>query len=128
MRSALGLLGLIVTLLIGLQVYRSAAKTTTGETAAKALIQTADIVGVRNDLIAMANAERAHMALNGRYAPLQELFSNGDLRIDPSREREGYVFTADVSDNAFVIRAAYQGSAKDMPDMSINQIMQIAQE
>lgn len=49
---------------------------------------TVDLIGVRNDLLAIAQAERSHAALNnGAYVSLDELRSSGDLAM--SRDRRG---------------------------------------
>jgi hypothetical protein len=125
----MGLLGLIVTLLIGQFVYRSYVAVPEGASLGTDNIRAvADVVGVKNDLLAMANAERAYMALNGRYAPLEDLFANGDLLVDPKRERQGYVYSAQVSDTRFLITAMYTGQAAGMPTLSINDSMQLTQQ
>ena len=87
----------------------------------------ADITGVKNDLLSMAQAERAFQALNGRYAPLEELRSSGSLQTDPARGRQGYSYAADVSYRRFTITATYSGPATGMPTLSINETMQITQ-
>ena len=86
-----------------------------------------DVTGVKTDLLSMAQAERAFQALNGRYAPLAELQSSGNLVIDPSRDRLGYSYSASVTDSSFRITAAYSGPATGMPTLSIDQTMQIAE-
>ena len=75
----------------------------------------------------MAQAERTFMALNGRYASLEELRSSGSLQIDPARGRQGYTYRADVSGRRFTITATYSGPATGMPTLSINEIMQITE-
>ena len=86
-----------------------------------------DITGVKMDLTAMAQAERAFMALNGRYVSLEELRSSGNLQIDPARGRQGYTYRADVSGSHFTITATYSGPAPGMPTLSIDEIMQITE-
>ena len=88
----------------------------------------ADITGVKNDLLAMAQAERAHMALSGSYASLAELHSSGDLVVDPARQRQGYSYMAEVSDRHFTITAIYSGPATRMPTFSIDETMEITQQ
>ncbi len=130
MRGVVSLLGLVLVMAIGLFIYRSYFTGSNGVNMVatgnpRAAI---DIIGVKNDLNAMAQAERTFMALNGRYATLGELRSSGNLLIDPARGRQGYTYSADVSDRRFTITATYSGPATGMPTLSINEIMQITQK
>ena len=128
MRSVMGLLGLVVAVAIGLFVYRTqftgSSDVTMGTGNPRAA---ADITGVKNDLLAIAQAERAYQALNGRYAPLEELRSSGSLLVDPTRVRQGYTYSAEVSDRHFTIIATYSGPATGMPTLSIDDSMQVSQ-
>ena len=81
----------------------------------------------RNDLLSIAQAERAYRALNGRYASLEELRSSGDLLIDPARGRQGYVYSAEISNDHFTITATYTGPATGMPTLSLDESMEITQ-
>jgi len=91
---------------------------------------TVDLIGVRNDLLAMAQAERSHAALNnGTYVSLDELRSGGDLTM--TRDRRGpYTYSAELSESGFHIVATYSGPENSgMPkSLSIDQTMQISQE
>ena len=90
---------------------------------------TVDLVGVRNDLLAMAQAERSHNALKGSYVSLEQLRSDGDLSM--TRESRGpYSYSAEVSDASFRIVATYSGPENSgMPKtLSIDQSMEISQE
>ena len=128
MRGLLGLLGLLLAVTIGLFIYRSYFTGSSDVTMGTGNIRAAaDITGVQNDLVAMAQAERAFLALNGRYASLEELHSSGNLQSDPALGRQGYTYTADVSDRRFTITATYSGPATGMPTLSINETMQITQ-
>lgn len=129
MRGALGLLSVVLVVAIGLFIYRSyftgpGGVATMGTNNPRAAV---DITGVKNDLIAMAQAERAYQALNGRYVSLVELRSNGSLLLDPARERQGYAYSAEVSDNHFTITATYSGPAAGMPTLSIDETLEITQ-
>ncbi|MBI3933689.1 MAG: hypothetical protein HY316_03300 [Acidobacteria bacterium] len=126
----MSLLGLVIVLGIGQFIYRSyfagpsGAAATMGTNNPRA---NADVSGVKNDLLAMAQAERAYMALNGRYASLDDLHKSGDLLLDPSRERQGYSYSDEVGDRHFVITATYSGPATGMPTLSIDESMQVTQ-
>jgi len=129
MRGIFSFLTLVFVVAISLMIYRSyfagpGAVATMGTDNPRALI---DTTGVKNDLLSMAQAERAFQALNGHYAPLAELQSSGNLVIDPSRGRQGYSYSASVSGASFRITATYSGPATGMPGYSIDQTMQIAE-
>jgi hypothetical protein len=70
---------------------------------------TIDIVGVKNDLNAIAQAERRYWATNSRYVSIDDLRTNGDISMQSNR-RGPYEYTADYSDNAFRITATYSGA------------------
>ena len=129
MRGIMGFLSLVFVVAIGLMIYRSyftgpGGVATMGTDNPRAIV---DVTGVKNDLLSMAQAERAFQALNGRYAPLAELQSSGNLVIDPSRGRQGYSYSASVTDSNFRITATYSGPATGMPTLSIDPTMQIAE-
>jgi len=73
---------------------------------------TIEVTGVRNDLMAMANAERRYFVSNSKYASLEELRSNGDIAIP---HRPSYSYSAQASDTNFKIVAAYSGSDPKAP-------------
>jgi hypothetical protein len=129
MRGVMGLLGLVMTMAIGLFIYRSyftanEGALTMGTNNPRAV---ADVTGVKMDLNNMAQAERAFLALNGHYGSLEELQSAGQLSMDPSRGRQGYAYSADVGERNFTITATYSGPATGMPTLFIDETMQIAQ-
>ena len=129
MRGILSFLSLVIVVAVGLMIYRSyftgpGGVATLGTDNPRAVI---DVTGVKNDLLSMAQAERAFQVLNGRYAPLAELQSSGNLVIDPARGRQGYTYSASVSGNSFTVTATYSGPATGMPTLSIDQTMQITQ-
>lgn len=129
MRGILSFLSLVFVVAIGLMIYRSyftgpGGVATMGTDNPHAVI---DVTGVKNDLLRMAQAERAFQALNGRYVPLEELQSSGNLLIDPARGRQGYTYSASVSGNSFSVTATYSGPATGMPTLSIDETMQITE-
>jgi hypothetical protein len=93
------LAGLLVVALLAALVYKyyfsSLQSAGTGTPA-----QTIDIVGVKNDLIGIAQAERAHQAEHGSYASLDELMSSGELTMRQT-SRKGYTYSVETSDQTF---------------------------
>ncbi len=131
MRGMMGLVGLILALGIGMFIYR--AQFTGSGTPGSSITQgtnnpraAADLTGVKNDLMTMANAERAYMALNGKYATLEELSSEGHVYVN-TQGRFGYTYSIDISGNHFVISASYHGPATGMPELSVDETMRISQ-
>jgi hypothetical protein len=69
---------------------------------------TIDIVGVKNDLNAIAQAERRYWATNSKYVSIDDLRADGEISM-PSNGRGAYQYTADYGENTFRITATYQG-------------------
>lgn len=128
MRGMMGFVALLVALGIGMFVYRSqftgSGDLTQGTGNPRAAI---DITGVKNDLLRMAQAERAYWAINNRYASLEDLQASGDLTVDPQRGREGYTYSGTFAEQTFAITATYSGPVAGMPSLSIDQTMQITE-
>jgi len=119
MGRSFGLLTVVIVVAIGGYLYTREAQTVTpiGSTPKT----TVDVVGVRNDLMAIANAERRYWVMNSRYASLDELRTNGDIEI-PSRD--SYTYSAEVSDTGFTIIASYSGPDPKAPKrISVNEAM-----
>jgi hypothetical protein len=94
-----GLIGLLVVALIVGLAYKYYFSTPAGS-AVSTPRQTIDIVGVKNDLIGIGQAERAYQAQNGKYASLDELISSGGLRAEKTG-RDGYTYEVVTADDTF---------------------------
>jgi hypothetical protein len=111
---------------VGAYIYTQQIQATSAPGAAANPVTTVDTVGVRNDLIAIANAERRRFAADGKYVSIDDLISNGDISMQkPSRGP--FTYSSDVSEEAFTVVATYNGpEATNIPKtMSIDQTMQI---
>jgi hypothetical protein len=129
MGRVLGFVGLLITVAIGAYIYSKQA-TSVSPAAAGNPRATIDLVGVQNDLLAIANAERRHQASDGKYVSLDELISNGDLSMS-AKKRGPYEYSSDVSDSSFRVTATYRGEtrAEGMPQsLSIDETMQVRRE
>ena len=93
------LAGLLIVALLAALVYKyyfsSLQSAGTGTPA-----QTIDIVGVKNDLVGIAQAERAHQTMHGSYTSLDELISSGELTMKQSG-RNGYTYSVETTDQSF---------------------------
>lgn len=95
------------------------------EGGASGAIEAISTTGVKNDLIAIANAERAHFAEHGTYATLDELLSSGALQLR-KLGRDGYAYAVEASGSGFTVTARYSGPAGlSYPTLVIDQTMQI---
>jgi len=85
-----------------------------------------DVIGIRNDLTAMAHAERRYWATNSRFASLEELRANGDIHIPT---RPFYTYSVAASENAFRIVATYSGSDPKAPKrFSVDETMKVTSD
>ena len=90
MGRVFGFVDAIATLAIGMYIYSLQVRAIDPSAAAASGAEQPTIAGVKNDLIAIANAERGYMASEGKYASLDELVSGNYLTI--KRERPPYVY------------------------------------
>ena len=78
-----------------------------------------DTVGVKRDLMSIARAERVHMGMYGKYAPVSELRSSGDLTMN--RDNRGpYTYSVDVNGAAFRVTATYSGPPNGLASRTIS--------
>jgi hypothetical protein len=119
---------LIIVVAVGSWIYMRQTQSTmsAGTSDPRA---TVDLIGVKTDLLAMAQAERAHNALHGDYVSLDDLRSQGDLTMTRTN-RGPYTYSAEVSSGTFRIVATYSGpEGSGLPrTISIDPTMQISQE
>jgi len=102
-----GILGTVITLAVGMYIYSIQIKTiepsvadgTGPANAAEAPL----IAGVRNDLIAIASAERGYLTQEGHYGSLDDLISKEYITI--KGERPPYTYDVETSASNFKITA-----------------------
>jgi hypothetical protein len=117
-----GLISLVIALAIALCIYalyfRQVQTTGGGNNPTQAITST----GVKNDLLAIAQAERLYFSQTGAYVTLDRLIESGALETTP-REREGYAYSVEVSANGFTATA--RSSHPGAPAFAVDQSMQI---
>jgi hypothetical protein len=125
MRSFAGLL--IVAAIAGGYYYFAFNKmpgTDTGTTATQAI----SLVGVRGDLMQIAQAERNYVVTNGKCVPLSELISSNTLTLDLSG-RDGYVYSVECSNLEYNAVARHNpappGSSTRYPNLAVDQNIQV---
>jgi hypothetical protein len=122
MGRVFGFVGTIVTLAIGMYIYSLQVKTLTPGAGSGNPEEAATITGVKNDLISIANAERGYLALQGKYASLDELTSGNYITI--KGDRPPYTYDVEVTSGSF--RATATRTTKGAPaQLWITESMQV---
>jgi hypothetical protein len=103
MRGAFGLLAMVIAMAIGLFIYSRQAQSVSGSAPNANPQTTVNVVGVKNDLITIANAERQFNATEGHYASLDDLMSGNYISIRGSRPP--YTYNVDVTGSSFRVTA-----------------------
>jgi Tfp pilus assembly protein PilE len=108
-----GLIGLLVVAAVGMGIYMYSLKQ--AEPAQGMVVtQNISIVGVKTDLMSIAQAERMYYAQNGSYADLPTLTSSGTMNLSRT-SRDGYTYSAQPSGSTFTITATYTAPPVDNP-------------
>ena len=119
---------IVIVLAIAAVIYmRQMQSTTIG--GASTPQGTIDIVGVKYDLMAIAQAERMHNGLRGGYASLDDLRSSGDLTM-PRNNRGPYNYAVEVTSSGFRATATLAGveGIRAPHTISVDQTMEITSD
>lgn len=123
MRSVISLLVVAAIVLLSYKLYFSQMRTQGAGTGSP--VNTIDVVGVKNDLIAIAQAERAYQAEHGSYASFDELTSTGTLTMRKPT-RDGYTYDVDTAADSFrVVAHCPAATANGCTNYSIDQTMEV---
>lgn len=118
------LIGLLVVALIAIAAYKLYFSHLQPSGTGGAPAQTISAVGVQNDLLAIAQAERAYYPEHGGYASLDELTTSGALRV--TKERQGYTYSVETAANGFTAIARCQSAApQPCTNFAVDQTMQV---
>lgn len=121
-----GLIGLLAVALIGGAIYWMALTKTESTAGVKGTpAQIISSVGVENDLISIAQAERVYQSEHGAYASLDDLYSSGALTVRKAG-REGYTYSVDTTPDGFTATATCDSSAAaPCTNFAVDQTMQV---
>jgi hypothetical protein len=111
--SMKSLVGLMVTAAISLGIYMYTLKQA-APAPGMVVTQTISIVGVKNDLVSIGQAERMYYAQNGSYADLPTLISTASMNITRTN-RDGYTYSVEPSGSTFTATATYTAPPVDNP-------------
>ena len=101
MGRAMGFIGLLVVVAAGMYIYSRQATAVSPDGSAQAGPRgTIDLAGVKTDLLSIANAERSHFALDGKYISLDELISSGELKMT-NPGRGPYHYSTETTSSGF---------------------------
>ena len=129
-----GFVSILLTAAIGLGIYMYYLKQA-APAPGMVVTQAPSLVGVKNDLVAIAQAERMYYVQNGSYTDLSTLASSGTMNIART-SRDGYSYTAEASGNSFTVTAQHTATPAPnpagvtpphFPTLSIDQTMEIHQ-
>jgi hypothetical protein len=122
------LAGLLVAAALAFGVYYFYMKKMPGTEEGTAPTQAISLTGVRSDLLQIAQAERAAMALNSKCLSLDELISSGSLTVS-RKERDGYTYTVNCTGSDFEVVAEHPAAAAGAeiryPKLVIDATMQV---
>jgi hypothetical protein len=120
--------GLLAFAAVAFGIYYFYLKKMPTSDASTAPTQAIALVGVRADLLRIAQAERENIALNSECSSLDDLISSGRVDIT-QKEREGYTYQVSCSGMDYQVIAehppALSGSGIRYPKLAIDQNMQV---
>jgi hypothetical protein len=134
MKGIFGLVSILVTAAVGMGIYMYTLKQA-APADGMVVTQNISLVGVKNDLVSIAQAERLYFTTNGSYTDLQTLSSDGTMNITRT-SRDGYTYTAEPSGNTFTVTATYTAppvsnaagvKPPHWPTFTIDQTMEVHQ-
>ncbi len=109
MRAVLGLAAVLVAAAVMLFLYKNSLQQSQAAGAGTPT-QTINVVGVKNDLLAIAQAERAYQAEHNSVASLDELVSSGEMSMKKTG-RDGYTYDVESTSEGFRVTAHCPASA-----------------
>jgi hypothetical protein len=107
MSRIFGFLTLLIGSGVGLYFYAHQAQSASAAAGANNPRAAVDVVGVRSDLMTIAQAERGNFALEGKYASLDDLISSKSLSV--TRQRPPYSYSVETSATGFRVVATRSG-------------------
>lgn len=122
MGRAFGFLGTIIVMAVGMYLYSTQLKTASAPGGGSTPTGTANLVGVKNDLVSLANAERGYFATEQKYASLDDLVAGHYITIE--RQRPPYSYDVETTSTGFRVTAT-RDSAGAPAQLWIDETMQV---
>lgn len=125
MRSAASLVGLLIVAAIAGLIYKFYFSQGPQSAEIKNPVQTIDVVGVKNDLLGIAQAERMYQTEHNSYGSLDDLVSGGAMTLKRTG-RDGYTYEAEVSADSFrIIAHCPSATVPGCTNYAVDQTMEI---
>jgi hypothetical protein len=125
MRGIFGMISLLVVALIAALMYKFYFAQSGSGSEVRTPTQTIDTIGVKNDLVAIGQAERIYQAQHSSYASIDDLVSSGAMAIKKSG-RDGYTYDVQFSTDTFRVSAACPAATSPgCTNYSIDQNMEV---
>ncbi len=125
MRTFGSLVGLLVVALIAGLIYKFYFTQGQQGAAVRNPQQTIDVIGVKNDLVAIGQAERIYQAEHSSYGSLDDLVSSGAMALRKTG-RDGYTYDAEASTDSFrVVAHCPAETTPGCTSYSIDQTMEV---
>lgn len=127
MARLFGFIGVLAALAVGMYIYGKQWQSTSAAMGANNPKAAVNIVGVRNDLISIAQAERSYYATENKYGSLDELVSSHALTV--LHERPPYTYNVETSAGGFRVTATRSGddNSGTPAELSVDENMQFSQ-
>jgi len=125
-----GLLGLLVAAGVLFVVYRFHVEHLPVVDKGTVVTQDIDLSGVRTDLLQIAEAERAYIAVNGECVDIHELETSNQLAVIKTG-RGGYEYSVVCSGKDYSAVAEHAAASLDphvrYPKLAVNQDMEVVE-
>lgn len=118
------LIGLVLVLLIAFGVYRLYFAQLQSAGSGGTPSQVIEATGVKNDLIAIGQAERMYQVQHGSYTTLDQLNSSGAMSMVKTG-RAGYTYAAQPVADGFRAEARCSSSASGCTNYAIDDTMEV---
>jgi hypothetical protein len=122
MGRAFGFISVLIVVAVGLYLYATQLRSVSAVGGTNNPTGVANIVGVKGDLLGIANAERQYYASQSKYASLDELTEGHYLTI--SGGRPPYTYDVETSDSGFQVTAT-RSDGGTPAKLSIDETMQV---
>ena len=125
MRSLGGLISLLVVAAIAGLIYKFYLSPGQNSAPIAHPTQTIDVIGVKNDLVGIGQAERIYQTEHNSYGSLDDLVSSGALAIK-KEGRDGYTYEAEASTDTFrVVAQCPAATSPGCTSYAIDQNMEV---
>jgi hypothetical protein len=122
-----GFVAVLAALAAGMYIYAKQAQSTSAAAGANNPKAAVSIVGVRGDLLGIAQAERNYYATEGKYGSLDDLISSHALTV--IHQRPPYSYAVETTGSGFRVIATRSGedNSGTPTELSVDENMTFSQ-